>query len=554
MNNLRDLMIEAIMEDGGGFQRKYSKKKSSYVPGNSNGKICLSYCELSTARSKKTGETKEFIAAHLSHVWEDGAVTLANAINSSVPVHIISAYTTKAPGKNRVFMLRINIAYKDELPNVIDKLRDAINSTHDYNATSVNTLCNNLLLRVDSVVTSDDEADMAQNISSTWLDILKKLNDPAVRETLLKYQMSNDYARAYGHQLSENNVVSILSQFPNASFVAEKYTWEKLFNRKVMPGARRIVVWVPLNSEQVRSRDDSARAMGFQDYKHAMSVTNNSTQVKGKINIGTKMDPSKFRRAIMYDVSQTIPPSNPKKDKWTLEIGLSDNLRGEMNAVTQELDKNLSGEDKEKIERNKQRISQAQQMKNVNRKNALLALCRKMKIDTAQFENLSDEEFIPRASYEYAVANMPKYGIIRPENIEKMASMCAICVAVACGIDTLPRRYTKILDPAFIEREKRNKRFDYTPTQEDAMTVASLVKKIFPSILAATKAQKIEKVVESMSRRHVFEGRKKPVTLGWLKKFFRNEFGDGTETTVESKGRIDKIVSEEIRKFIGTRG
>ena len=115
---------------------------------------------------------------------------------------------------------------------------------------------------------------------------MQKLEDPEVRKRLLKYQMTNDYARQYGHVLSASNVVSILNQFPSASFVVEASTWKKSFNRTIMAGAQPILVKKPIPSNNLNlDLDNAARICGYNSYEDAQTKSKNSTQVLSNIRM-----------------------------------------------------------------------------------------------------------------------------------------------------------------------------------------------------------------------------------------------------------------------------
>lgn len=211
--------------------RKFGKP-TAQNNGQRKGNLQIAYAKTDKARSAVTGQEKEFIAVCLGHVWKDGAQKLVDAINSAVPKNVMNA--ALGNGNERV-VIRVNIDAKNEIPNVVAKLEAAIKQLGEYSDASIETVCSQIYDSVDSVATSAD-IEYAQNKGfESWKEMLQKLEDPEVRKRLLKYQTTNDYARAYGHILSPDNVQDVLDQLPSASFVAEKSTWSKVFNRTVQP-------------------------------------------------------------------------------------------------------------------------------------------------------------------------------------------------------------------------------------------------------------------------------------------------------------------------------
>lgn len=87
----------------------------------------------------------------------------------------------------------------------------------------------------------------------------------------------------------------------------------------------------------------AAKRVGFASYKDAKIQTKNATQVMSEINNLAKRKPSNFIKVVVYDVSQTTPPSDPKLDIWTNEIGLSDNITGVLNTHAETFDNQITG-------------------------------------------------------------------------------------------------------------------------------------------------------------------------------------------------------------------
>ena len=521
--------------------RKFGKP-AAQSNGQKKGNLQIAYAKTDKARSAVTGQEKEFIAVCLGHVWKDGAQKLVDAINSAVPKNVMNA--TLGNGNERV-VIRVNIDAKNEIPNVVAKLEAAIKQVGEYTDTSVETVCSQIYDSVDSVATSADVENAQNKGFENWKEMLQKLEDPEVRKRLLKYQTTNDYARAYGHILSPGNVQDVLDQFPSASFVAEKSTWSKVFNRTVQPGAQRIVVTKPIQSQpSMADLDAAAKSAGFASYKDAKIQTKNATQVMSEINNLEKRKTSNFIKVVMYDVSQTTPPSDPKLDIWTNEIGLSDNITGALNTHAETFDNQITGGDaKAKQDANKLAISKAQEAKWLNRKYALLNLCKQKNIDITNLKNLPDNEFIAQATYTYAKTIMPNYGIIKTEEINKISAIvaAAICFSSDCQV---PSSLSKFI-------------YNVGNTTDTEYKVAYTISRdILPKLAKSIRAKNVQTVNNESVRKvkaMLKEGSENIITPDELFRMLQRDFGNETEEEVFEakqivKNLISKLVKEEINR------
>ena len=368
-----------------------------------------------------------------------------DAITSAVPKHVFIARPSKK--SENIVVLKVNIDMKNEIPNYIGKMCDAIKQVGEYNERNVDNVCDTIFDYVDEVVTSADEETAQKNAIGSWREILEKLNDPETRKRLLLYQTTNDYANIYGHVLSPGNVQSVLDQMPTASFVAEKHTWNNTFNRQLKPNAKPIIVTKPYDNFTASKikKDEAARRAGFADYTDARRQTKNSSQVLHKIDMMAKDNRMPmFYKVKMYDVTDTIPPSDPTKDVWTNEIGLSNNISGILNAEAQKFDDAKTGAAKAQKDADMAKISQVQSARWKNRRLAIEKLCYWKKVNVSSLKTLSDQDFIPRASYAYAKSVMPSYGIIRPDNIERVAAMVGVMVCYMCDCN-VPSEFTNYI-------------------------------------------------------------------------------------------------------------
>lgn len=545
--NLRKIIESVIAEAG--FRKFGYSKKATDPNAPRKGRIQVDHCKLEKARSAATGQEKEYIAVYLGHVFGDGAQKLVNAINSSVPQTVLNAALTEK-GRSKV-VLRVNIERKEEIPQVVSQLQSAITSLSDYDDTSIQNLCDSIYDAVDGVATSGDIESAEKNKIGNWRDMMKRLEDPEVRKQLLMYQTTNDYARQYGHVLSANNVMNILSQCPTASFVTERSTWLKKFHRRVNPGAQRIVVTKASSMTDYKKLDDAARAAGYQDFKDAKLQSGNSTQVINKIRImANQGSNTSFEKVIMYDVRDTTP-IDPNHDIWTEKIGLSNNLTGELNQAAAEFDQGLTGANSDTMKANKEKIDLAQKNAMPSRRAAMEKICRTnpwgAQIDVASFSNLSDADFIARTTYQLVKESAAtQFGLVTQGDIERLASLCTIAVCTSSGID-LNTLQTRLFAPKSI-------------SDEDAMNAFTICDKIIPRLSNAVRSQNINMVKqESVNRERgkMNERSNGMMSLGQFINMAKQKYGvmppeeDGD--VMEATEAINRIVNEEIQKLVNRR-
>lgn len=541
-------LIESVISEAG--FRKFGYKKNLSDPNSPRkGKIQVDHCKLEKARSAATGQEKEYIAVYLGHVFGDSAQKLVSAINSSVPQTVLNAAQTDK-GRSKV-VLRVNIDRKEEIPKVVHQLKSAITSLDDYDENSIQNLCDTVYDAVDSVATSGDIENAEQTKIRNWRDMMKRLEDPEVRKQLLMYQTTNDYARQYGHVLSANNVMNILSQCPTASFVTERSTWLNKFKRRVNPGAQRIVVTKASSSTDYKKLDDAARAAGYKDFKDAKLQSGNSTQVINKIRImANQGSNTSFEKVIMYDVRDTTP-IDPNHDIWTEKIGLSNNLTGELNQAAAEFDQGLTGTNSDTMKANKDKIDLAQKNAMPSRRAAMEKLCRTnpwgAQIDPSAFSGLNDADFIARATYQLVKETAAsQFGLVTQGDIERLASLCAIVVCASSGIN-LSTLQTRLYAPNSV-------------SDEDAMNAFTICDKIIPRLSNAVRSQNISMVKqESISRKRskVNERSGGMMTLSQFINMAKRKYGvmaqDEDGDVMEATETINRIVTEEVHKLIKSR-
>ena len=173
-----------------------------------------------------------------------------------------------------------------------------------------------------------DEANA--NSMQMWQDYLSKINDPVTREQIELY--SRVYGNvSYGHILSIKNATLIKSYDKQATFVLAPGQWKNLFGRGIKRNAKPLpmYVWVPNGKASAQDIEDAKREAGWEE----TGTEDLSVQVKNDINMKANKTGGFTLRSVGYDVRDTYLLSGAKEDKWSTEIGLLNNLSGELNAA-----------------------------------------------------------------------------------------------------------------------------------------------------------------------------------------------------------------------------
>ena len=176
-------------------------------------------------------------------------------------------------------------------------------------------------------------SEAGENAMQMWQNYLSKINDPVTLEQIKLY--SRVYGNvSYGHVLSIKNATLIKSYDKDATFVLAPGKWKSLFGRGIKRGAKPLpmYVWVP-NKADVADKDleVAKNDNGWED----TDSQDLSVQVKQDLQMKANKSGGITLRSVGYDVRDTYLLSGAKEDKWTSEIGLLNNLNGELNAAAQ---------------------------------------------------------------------------------------------------------------------------------------------------------------------------------------------------------------------------
>ena len=452
--------------------------------------IRISHCEAKKAKSSVTGQEKEYLEAYVDGVNETNRQQLINAWSAVIPKNVMAI--VEHPKYDKGIIMKINIEKVNELGTVfIDKLTDTLKQFGLYDNTSVDAFGDSLMDKIAECPTEADIANSNTMIASNWKELLSKLQDPNFRKMLLNFQTTVACAKKYGHILSRKNIMSILSQKPNASFVTTPETWRIKFNRQIKPGAQKIIVTksTDYGNPSWAARNNSAREHGFQNVKDAENFTNNSVQTMGSIKIGANKGGNKiYYKTIMYDVSDTIPPADPRDDVWTNDIGLMNNLTGELNPAAKIKDDELKAQaGNVQTQQQPAQVSASLRTAMKKRRGIVEWLCKKKNIPT--IKNATDEEAIIDGTYRYSKVMAKSIGYVKPQDIERIALVATLLVAISSGIN---EGNHKLLTNA-----NGNSVYD----NNDVMSIFTITNTIIP---AMAKSISESKIFEGMENKREF--------------------------------------------------
>ena len=177
----------------------------------------------------------------------------------------------------------------------------------------------------DKISTAHNEA--SENSMEMWQNYLSKINDPVTLEQIKLY--SRVYGNTtYGHILSARNANLIRSYDSDATFVLRPSQWRE-FGRGVKRNAKPLPMYVWRPDRKITDKDfeDAKNSNGWEDTE----TEDLSMQVKKDIAMKANKSNGRIVQAVGYDVRDTYLLSGMKEDPWTNQIGLLNNLNGELN-------------------------------------------------------------------------------------------------------------------------------------------------------------------------------------------------------------------------------
>ena len=557
-NRLNRIVSRVLNEAGFGGYRKNRYSSPSGGTQKTTSDVWIKSSKATMVKDPNTGEDKEKIVVTLGINTGFSTKTLADAINKELPPTVMKA---RPLGTSSMVALDIDVDRRDEVYQVVHQLEHAIKQLGTFNDDSVDKMCERIGDAVYDTFTQSDKDASEEMSLKNWGDLVTKLHDPEVRKSLLAYQMSDNYARQYGNVLSPNNVWQILSQFPTAAFVTTRGGWAK-YGRKVNRGAQKIRVTMPTsygNSKNDKSKlDAAAQRLGWRSYDDAKTNSKNAEQVMHNIRMQADDKKSGFVDVPMYDVSQTTP-IDPNNDKWSIEMGLSNNVSGVLNTIASAHNSSIAAgsEDAKKLEQNKKIIDDLIAKAMPNRRAFMEKLCQRnrfgVQVDTRPFSNVSDADFIVRATYEFAKSLGILYGYVKQGDIERLATLCAAAVCISTGISNSMLTTQKVVIPRDITNEDIRNSFTICKTIIPAMAKVTVPKK--GTLQMLTQNEHINRSIMMIS-----ESEKQFYTPAEFVQLVKNVFGvmppeqnNVTDEVEESRRIIKRIVNEEVRRILANK-
>lgn len=323
---------------------------------------------------RQTKTTSNAVNKYKNYEYGDIAVTVQPGkgldIKTKQPYKVINLYnidTTSAkeivarltdPSKNRVTRMawidkseptHVQIkVFESEIDAWLDggdlnAIQSVLIQSGNYNTNEVYHLEDEIATGFYSVnkdVINKAHTNAGDNALEMWQNYLSKINDPVTLEQIKLY--ARVYGNVtYGHILSIKNASLIKSYSPDATFVLAPGKWKTMFGRGIKRGAKPLplYVWVP-NSDNVSAADLELAKQN--NGWEGVDDTEMSAQVKNDIKMKANKSAGFTIRRVGYDVKDTYLLSGAKEDKWTTEIGLLNNLNGELNnaALQHQAEKN----------------------------------------------------------------------------------------------------------------------------------------------------------------------------------------------------------------------
>lgn len=173
-----------------------------------------------------------------------------------------------------------------------------------------------------------------ESVNDMWERYLTTINDPVTLKQLELYNRM--YTKlgfgAFGHILSMRNVDLIRAKKPDAVFVTTKKNWAEQFHRGIKRGATPIPYYTPGRGGDASKQafDKAKQDNGWGD----VADSDLSVQVKKELNIlAGGSDLGGVIKNIGYDYSDTYQFNENEADIFSSQIGLANNLTGELNKL-----------------------------------------------------------------------------------------------------------------------------------------------------------------------------------------------------------------------------
>lgn len=179
-------------------------------------------------------------------------------------------------------------------------------------------------------VTGDQIRVQNDKFENMFEKIMKSLNDPKTKELLRKISSIgfDINEKIYGIVRSPGNAIKTYAVKPDATFVATRKNFKKLYNRILKPTATPIILSVKNSGYKDQSKAEALLGVKFNDIK-------DNPHKKNAFDIASSTEEDGFSLAAYFDISDTmLIPGYP--DTFNGKAGLVDNLRGVLNQLAKD--------------------------------------------------------------------------------------------------------------------------------------------------------------------------------------------------------------------------
>ena len=340
--------------------------------------------------------------------------------------------------KRRISWITIPTDKLSEFPNVLGKLKEVLTTSGNYIETSINNTIDKLGYLITETPTAEEKGAQEETIAKNWKELLSTLSDPETRKKFLKFQTTFICNTKYKESaLSSKNAAIVLATNPMATFVTDKQTWFKDYNRTVNHGAPYVIINKVENIIDIEILNTLPMVQAAGGWNALVKKSGGASYGEAWTAIKESRKTALFYRKYgksttwaekVYDVRDTQLISG-KPDNFLEIAGLINNITGELNQPAKdevEKERLEKGEEPVNLEEPKQGLSDDKELTAF--KDFIFKLCKREKIQVFENDNIQDTIANAVYKYGYHVAS-EKYNLLRPEAQDSFAA--ALCYSIA---------------------------------------------------------------------------------------------------------------------------
>lgn len=337
--------------------------------------------------------------------------------------------------------LKVKEGKEQEFLNCLPEIQKTLEDLGTYYNQSIVKFIMRLGLGVKETPTQQEINDVHNSMVKSWKELLLMLKDPDVRKKFLLFQTTitcDEYFK--GARLSPRNVIDILSQDPQATFVTDNFTWFTKFNRKVKDNARRLLITKAHTNVSKNALNQHKISQAHGGYNEVVKMShgkNYGTAYSVRKDVANTSNPisNTYSRQVVYDVRDT-EPLDPNNDPFLQIPNLINNLTGEMNAAALNFVAERNKENGVETETPRKIEGIVDDEKLLKFKDILLRKCKREGI---KINDVGDTtEVIGECLYQYGLKVAESYNILVPKEQDIFASI--LCYVVCNTFNILCQR------------------------------------------------------------------------------------------------------------------